>query len=154
MKSLGLPTQMWLATSKTAMPSMILMTYLGGHGSSIILYLAAMGNIPTTLYEAADLDHANWWTKLTKITWPLLKPTTLYFMTMGIIGSLQFFMRPYLMTGGGPNFATTTISFLIYQHSFEDYAFGLAAAESFILAIIIISISVIQFKYFSTDVEY
>jgi multiple sugar transport system permease protein len=154
MKSLGLPTQMWLASSRTALPSLIVMTYIGGHGSSIILYLAALGSIPKSLYEAADIDHASWLSKARNITWPLLKPTTLYMLIMGVIGSFQVFMSIYLMTSGGPNYATTTIGYLIFDHAFTEYNFGLAAAESFILGVIIVTISVIQFKYFSSDVQY
>lgn len=154
MKSLGLPTHMWLASSSTALFSLMFMTYLGGHGSAIILYLAALGNIPKSLYEAADIDHASWWSKIKNITWPLLKPTTLYLLITGIIGSFQVFMSAYLMTQGGPNFATTTIAYLIFVDAFEQFNFGLASAESFILGLIIVVISVIQFKYLSSDVEY
>lgn len=154
MKTLGLPTHMWLASSSTALFSLILMTYLGGHGSSIILYLASLGNIPKSLYEAADIDHASWWSKVKNITWPMLKPTTLYLLIMGVIDSFQVFMPSYLMTKGGPNFATTTIGYLIFQDAFDEFNFGLASAESFILGIIIVVISVIQFKYFSSDIEY
>ncbi len=73
---------------------------------------------------------------------------------MGIIGSFQVFMSIYLMTQGGPNFATTTIAYLIYVHAFEYYQFGLAAAESFALGIVIILASVFQFKLMSSDVEF
>lgn len=150
----GFENQMWLASSKTALFSLMLMTYIGGHGSGIILYLAAMGGIPKSLYEAADIDAASTWSKMKNITWPLLKPTTLYMLITGVIGSFQVFEATYVMTQGGPNFATTTIAYLIYQHAFEYYQFGKAAAEAFILGIVIITVSVLQFKYMSTDVEY
>lgn len=150
----GFDQQMWLASSDTALFSLMLMTYIGGHGSGVILYLAAMGGIPKSLYEAADIDAASAWSKLKNITWPLLKPTTLYMLITGVIGSFQVFEATYVMTQGGPNFATTTIAYLIYQHAFEYYQFGLAAAEAFILGLVIIVISVLQFKYMSSDVEY
>lgn len=154
MKGMGLPTHMWLAKSSTALFSLMFMTYLGGHGSAIILYLASLGNIPKSLYDAADIDHASWFSKVKNITWPILKPTTLYLLITGIIGSFQVFMSAYLMTQGGPNFATTTIAYLIFQNAFEEFNFGLASAESFILGAIIVGISVIQFKFLSSDVEY
>lgn len=154
MRLFGLPTQVWLASSNTALFSLMLMTYLGGHGGAIILYLASLGNIPKSLYEAADIDHASWWSKVKNITWPMLKPTTLYLLITGIIGSFQVFMPSYLMTKGGPDFATTTIGYLIFQDAFTEFDFGLASAESFVLAAIIVIISVIQFKYLSSDVEY
>ncbi|OLN21925.1 spermidine/putrescine ABC transporter permease [Domibacillus antri] len=150
----GLDSVMWLANPDTALFSLILMTYLGAHGAGILLYLAAMGGIPKSLYEAADIDHAGWWSKLKNITWPLLKPTTLYLLVMGIISSFQVFEQAYVMTMGGPNLATTTIAYLIYDHAFQSFDFGLAAAESFVLGFIIIVISVIQFKFMSTDIEY
>ena len=150
----GVNQQMWLASSKSALFSIMLMTYLGGNGSGVILYLAAMGGIPQSLYEAADIDAASWWSKLKNITWPLLKPTTLYMLITGIIGSFQVFEVTYVMTQGGPNFATTTIAYLIWQHAFQYYQFGLASAEAFVLGIIIVAISVLQFKYLSSDVEY
>lgn len=151
----GLTTNInWLGTTRIALFSLMLMTYLGGHGSGIILYLASLGGIPKTIYEAADIDAASAWSKFKNITWPLLKPTTLYMFVTGIIGSFQVFMSIYLMTGGGPDHATTTIAYLIYQHAFEYFDFGHAAAESFVLAIIIVAISVLQFKYLGSDVEY
>ncbi|GIP31138.1 carbohydrate ABC transporter permease [Paenibacillus sp. J2TS4] len=150
----GIGQQMWLASSSSALFSIMLMTYIGGHGGGVILYLAAMGGIPRSLYEAAEIDAAGWWSKMKNITWPLLKPTTLYMLITGVIGSFQVFEATYVMTQGGPNFSTTTIAYLIYQHAFQYYQFGLAAAESFILGIVIIVISVLQFKYMSSDVEY
>lgn len=150
----GLDPVIWLGKSSTALFSLMLMSYLGAHGGGIILYLAAMGGIPKSLYEAADIDHASGWTKFSKITWPLLKPTTLYLAVTGVITSFQVFISVYLMTSGGPNFATTTIAYLIYQTAFQFYDFGLASAQSFVLAALIIIVSVIQFKYFSTDIEY
>ncbi|UAL48160.1 sugar ABC transporter permease [Sutcliffiella horikoshii] len=150
----GIDNIMWLGQSSTALFSIMLMSYLTGHGAGIILYLAALGGIPKSLYEAADIDHASEWSKFRNITWPLLKPTTLYLLVTGIIMSFQVFMSIYLMTQGGPNFATTTIAYLIYTHAFEYYKFGLAAAESFVLGAVIILASVIQFKVMSSDVEF
>lgn len=150
----GIDPVIWLGKSNSALFSLMLMSYLGAHGSGIILYLAAMGGIPKSLYEAADIDHAGGWAKFSKITWPLLKPTTLYLAVTGVIISFQVFISVYLMTSGGPNFATTTIAYLIYESAFVFYDFGLASAQSFVLAGLIIIVSVIQFKYFSSDIEY
>lgn len=150
----GFDNTMWLADSTTALFSLMLMTYLGAHGAGILLYLAAMGGIPKSLYEAADIDAASWFSKHKNITWPLLKPTTLYLLVTGIISSFQVFEQSYVMTQGGPDFATTTIAYLIYQHAFEAFNFGLAAAESFVLGFIIVIISVLQFKMMASDVEF
>lgn len=150
----GLDPVIWLGKSNTALFSLILMNWLGSHGAGMILYLAAMGGIPKSLYEAADIDHASGWTKFWRITWPLMKPTTLYLLVTGVITSFQVFISVYLMTQGGPNFATTTIAYLIYDTAFKFYEFGMASAQSFVLAALIVAVSVIQFKYFSSDVEY
>ncbi len=144
----------WLGKVDTALLSLMFLTFLGGHGSGLILYLASLGGIPKTIYEAADIDAASTWSKFRNITWPLLKPTTLYMLVINVIGSFQVFMSAYLMTSGGPDHATTTIAYLIYQDAFEYFEFGVAAAESFILALIIVAISVLQFKYMGSDVEY
>lgn len=150
----GIPNINWLGKENIALFSLMLMTYLGGHGSGVILYLASLGSIPSTFYEAADIDGANGWAKFINITWPLLKPTTLYMLVVSTIGAAQSFMQAYLLTSGGPNHATTTIGYLIYQDAFEYFDFGLAAAESFVLALLIAGLSIIQFKYMSSDVEY
>lgn len=150
----GFPNINWLGRMDTALFSLMLMTYIGGHGSGIILYLASLGGIPKTIYEAAEIDAAGTWSKFRNITWPLLKPITLYMLITGIIGSSQAFMTAYLMTSGGPNHATTTIAYLIWQDAFEYFDFGVAAAESFVLALIIVGLSVLQFKYLGSDVEY
>lgn len=132
----------------------MLIPILAGHGGGVILYLAAMGNIPKSLYEAADIDAAGAWSKLRNVTWPLLKPTTLYVVITGTIGAFQVFELVYLLTRGGPNLATMTLVYQIYLTAFQQYSFGLAAAQSFILAAIIVALALLQFRLLSTNVEY
>lgn len=144
----------WLGESMTALPSLMFMAVAGGGGSAIILYLAAMGGIPESLYEAARIDGANKWTEFRRITLPLLKPTTLYLAVMGTIGSFQVFTSIYMMTRGGPNFATTTIVYRIYQTAFEFLKLGRASAMALVLALVIITISALQFKFLGSEVEY
>jgi multiple sugar transport system permease protein len=152
--TLGLPTRFWLNDPATAMPSLIGMNLVSGHGAGVILYLAALGGIPRTLYEAADIDAASPWSKLRNVTWPLLKPTTLYVLVLGMISSFQVFGPIYVMTQGGPNFATITLYYYTYTTFFQMAQFGLAAAQAFVLCAIIIVLSVLQYRLFSTDVEY
>lgn len=151
---MGLPPVSWLGESRTALPSLMFMAVAGGGGSAIILFLAAMGGIPDSLYEAARIDGASRWTEFWRITLPLLKPTTLYLVVMGTIGSFQVFTSIYMMTRGGPNFATTTIVYRIYQTAFEFLKLGRASAMALILAVIIIAVSAVQFKLLGTEVEY
>ena len=152
--TLGLPVRFWLNDPATAMPSLIAINLVSGHGAGVILYLAALGGIPRSLYEAADIDAASRWSKFRNVTWPLLKPTTLYVLILGIIGSFQVFGLIYVMTQGGPNFATITLYYYTYTTFFQQAQFGLAAAQAFVLSAIIIVLSVIQYRIFSTDVEY
>ena len=150
----GIDNIIWLGTSKTALFSLMLMTYLGSHGPAIVLYMAAMGGIPDSLYEAADIDGASKWAKMRYFTLPLLKPTSLYLLVTGIISSFQVWNNVYLMTSGGPNFATTTLAYYIYNTAFHYFDFGRASAMSFLLAIIIVVTSLVQYKYLSSNVEY
>jgi multiple sugar transport system permease protein len=156
----GAPMQLWIKDPRTtlgisnALWSMTLIPILGGHGGGVILYLAAMGNIPKTLYEAADIDAASAWAKFARITWPLLKPTTLFVLITSTIGSFQVFEFVYLLTRGGPNFGTITVVYQIYVEAFERYQFGMASAQAFLLAALIVSLSLIQFRLLRSDVEY
>ncbi|RTE03563.1 carbohydrate ABC transporter permease [Paenibacillus whitsoniae] len=150
----GFSNQNWLGSSSTAMFSLVLMSWLSSHGTSIIIYLAGLLGIDDTYYEAAEMDGANFFQKLWYIVVPALKPATLFLLVTGVIGSFQVFQNAYLMTGGGPNNATTMVGLLIFNNAFTFFDFGKAAAQSLVLAVIIACISVIQFKYAGKDVEY
>lgn len=150
----GLENQNWLGSSNTAMFSLLLMTWLGNHGKSIIIYIAALGGIPDSLFEVADMEGATFFKKIRYIVLPLLKPTTLFLAVTGVIGSFQVFMNAYLMTSGGPDNATTMIGLLIFRNAFTYFEFGVASAQALVLTVIIVAISVIQFKYLGDDVEY
>lgn len=150
----GVPEIGWLQDPTVALWSIILTELVIVPGSGVILYSAAMGGIPTTLYEAAAIDGATrlkqWW----YVTVPLVKATTLYLLVVFTIGSFQVFTKVNIMTDGGPGNATQVIVKLIYDAAFRDADFGLASAMAMVLFIIIGAISVIQFRYFSSSVEY
>lgn len=150
----GVHNQNWLGTSDTSMFSLVLMSWLSSHGTSIIIYLAALLGIDDSYYEAAELDGANFLQKLRYIVIPFLKPTTLFLLVTGVIGSFQVFQNAFLMTGGGPDNATTMVGLLIFNNAFKYFEFGEAAAQSLILTVIIATIALIQFKAFGKDVEY
>jgi multiple sugar transport system permease protein len=150
----GMNNQNWLGTSATAMFSLVLMSWLSSHGTAIIIYLAGLLGIDDSYYEAAELDGANFLQKIWHIVVPGLKPATLFLLVTGVIGSFQVFQNAYLMTGGGPDNATTMVGLLIFNNAFTYFEFGKAAAQSLILAAIIAGISIIQFKYAGKDVEY
>lgn len=150
----GIDNQNWLGSSKTSMLSLLLMSWFSGHGTSIIIYIAALLGIPNSYFEAADLDGATVLNKLRYIVVPLLKPTTLFLLVTGIIGSFQVFMNAYMMTGGGPDNATTMVGLLIFNNAFIYSDFGKAAAQSLVLAAMIAVISVFQFKFLGDDIQY
>lgn len=143
---LGIPPQDWLNQSDTALWALIIMSVLIPPGVGIIMYLAAMGSIPETLYESAKIDGANAFQRWWRITVPLLKPTTLYLMMLSLIGSFQVFIQVILMTGGGPGDATETIVHLIYKTAFRDLEFGLASAQAVVLFIITLIFGVVQYR--------
>lgn len=153
-KLFGISNQNWLGSSSTAMFSMILMALLSGHGTNIIIYLAALLGVPDSFFEAADLDGATFFQKLHYIVIPLVKPTTLFLLVTGIIGSFQVFMNAYMMTGGGPDNNTTMIGLLIFNNAFKYSDYGLACAQALILTVVIAAVSMLQFKLMGEDVEY
>ena len=151
---LRLPTQNWLSSSKTSMISLMFMALMSGQGSNIIFYIAALLGIDNSYFEAAELDGATFMQKVRYIVFPLVKPTTLFLLVTGVIGSFQVFMNAFMMTGGGPDNSTTMIGLLIYKNAFEYSKYGLACAQAILLAIVIAIISLVQFKMMGVDVEY
>ena len=151
---LRLPTQNWLSSSKTSMISLMFMALMSGQGSNIIIYIAALLGIDNSYFEAAELDGATFMQKVRYIVIPLVKPTTLFLLVTGVIGSFQVFMNAFMMTGGGPDNSTTMIGLLIYKNAFEYSKYGLACAQAILLAIVIAIISLVQFKMMGVDVEY
>ncbi len=151
---LHIPTQNWLSSTKTSMLSLIIMALLSSHGTSIITYIAALHGIDNSYFEAAELDGASFMQKVRLIVWPLVKPTTLFLLVTGVIGSFQVFMNAFMMTGGGPDNSTTMIGLLIYNNAFVYAKYGLACAQAILLAIVIAIVSLIQFKLMGVDVEY
>lgn len=150
----GASSQNWLSSSKTAMLSLIIMALLSSHGSNIIIYMAALHGIDNTYFEAAEMDGASFMQKIRYIVFPLCKPTTLFLLVTGIIGSFQVFMNAYMMTGGGPDSNTTMVGLLIFNNAFTYGKYGLACAQAIMLAIVIAFLTMLQFKVMGDDVEY
>jgi multiple sugar transport system permease protein len=152
--SVGLPRVTWLGGTTTALPSLALVVLTWILGQPIILFLAALGNIPTELLEAALIDGANAWQQFWKVTFPLLLPTTLFVLVTQTIGVFQVFVVVLLMTRGGPAYATMTIVFDIWQTAFDFYHFGYASAMGVVLLLIVGAIAVIQYRFLGREVEY
>lgn len=156
LRSLGLITQniSWLGDPRFALPAIMLVLLTTSIGQPIILYVASLGNIPTALLEAAQIDGASSRQVFRHIKWPLLMPTTLYIVVISTINSFQVFSLIQLMTSGGPFYATSTVMYLLYEKAFTFYEFGYANAMGVMLAAVISIFSLIQFKAFSRDVSY
>ncbi|KON88757.1 sugar ABC transporter permease [Sporosarcina globispora] len=143
---LNLPSVPWLQDPTMAKISLIALALWRAIGLNMIIFLAALQGIPKTYYEAAQLDGANNWQQMFKITIPLLRYAIFFVSITTMIGWLQFFEEPFVMTNGGPLDSTTSVALFIYRNGFQFSNFGYAAAGSFILFIAIIIITMIQFK--------
>jgi multiple sugar transport system permease protein len=150
----GLAPVRWLADPSIALESIMLSTILTVPATGVVLFSAAMSSIPREFYEAAELDGAGpirqWW----HVTVPLIKPTSLYLVVLYTIASFEVFEKILLMTPSGVGNATQTIVFQIYQNGFVQFRYGVAAAQAFILFLMIASVAAVQFRVFRSDVEY
>lgn len=152
--SLGLPGQSWLATPQTALPTMIAITVWKDVGYAMLIYIAAIQGIPSSLYEAAGLDGATRRQSFFAITLPLLAPTTLFLAVISMISHLQDISAPYLLTNGGPANATRLFSLHVYEAAFVELNIGYASALSFLMFLIILAITFIQFRLLGRQVSY
>uniref|UniRef100_UPI0018CC3298 carbohydrate ABC transporter permease n=1 Tax=Oceanivirga salmonicida TaxID=1769291 RepID=UPI0018CC3298 len=143
----------WLGNPRTAIYAIIAILITTSVGQPIILYVAALGNVPKDLIEASKIDGANEKSVFTQIIWPMIKPTTLYIVVVTTINSFQIFALIQLLTAGGPNYATSTIMYLVYQKAIVESRFGASSAMGVLLAVIIGIISIVQFKFFSYDTD-
>ena len=141
----------WLGNEMTAIWCIILILFTTSIGQPIVLYVAALGNVVQSLIEAAEVDGATKLQVFWKIKWPQILPTTLYILVITTINSFQCFALIQLLTSGGPNNATTTIMYYIFDTAYKYQRFGYANAMGVILAIIIAIFSAIQFKVTKTD---
>lgn len=142
---LGLPAPAWLADPNWAMIGVALMTVWWTIGFNFVLYLAGLQEIPRDLYEASAMDGAGPAAQLWRITVPLLGRTTLLVTMLQILASLKVFDQIYLLTSGGPNYATRPVIEYIYDVGFTDFRTGYAAAASMLYFVVILAVSVVWF---------
>jgi multiple sugar transport system permease protein len=135
----------WLMSEEWVIPALIIMS-LWGIGGDIVIYLAGLQGIPTELYEAAEIDGANSFNKFLNITIPMMSPVLLFTLIMGIINSFQVFTQAYVMTRGGPHYASLFYVLYIYQNAFQFFSMGYASALSWILFLIILALTFLIFK--------
>ncbi|MBW7452976.1 carbohydrate ABC transporter permease [Paenibacillus sepulcri] len=135
----------WLASPVWAKPSFILMM-IWGSGTSIIIYLAGLQEIPDSLYESASIDGAGFFRRTMSITLPILSPVILFNVVMSVIHVFQWFAEPLIMTAGGPDNATLFYSLNLYRAAFQYFKMGYASAMAWILLVIAMAIILLLFK--------
>ena len=124
-------------------------------GGNMLLYLAALANVPPELTEAAQLDGASKWRVFRSVTWHQLAPTTFFIIVMGFIGGLQGgFEQARVLTAGGPAGTTTTLSYYIYNKAFVEYQMGYASAVSLVLFALIFLVTMLNWKFGNKEVSY
>lgn len=144
---LGVPPQKFLVDINQALPSIVAISLWEAFGYYMVIWLAGLQGIPSELYDAAVVDGAAGWKLHRYVTLPLLRPTAAFVVVVSTIGALQVFGSVFILTGGGPVYATTTIVYHIYQQAFSFGRFGYASGVSIFLFTIVLAITLIQFKY-------
>ncbi len=141
----GIHGPRWLFDARWVLPAFIIMS-IWGVGGSMLIYLSGLQSIPTLLYEAAAIDGANWWHKFRHVTIPMLTPVIFFNLIMGVIGSFQVFTSSYLMTNGGPGYASLFYVLYLYRCAFQFFKMGYAATLAWILLLIIGCLTLVLFK--------
>lgn len=151
---IGIDGPAWLYDMQLTMPVVILVSVLKNLGLNMVIFLAALHDVPKMYYEAATIDGASKWKMTTKITLPLISPSIFLALILTIIGSLKVFGQIYVMTGGGPGTSTYVLVYYIYQQAFKLYDFGYASAIAFILFLIIFALTLLQWQFRKRWVHY
>jgi sn-glycerol 3-phosphate transport system permease protein len=144
----------WLGSPATALPALMALTIWKESGFFMIFFLAALQQVPPSLYEAARMENAGRWLVFRRITWPLVMPTTLFVAVNALINAFRVVDQVIAMTGGGPNNATTLLLFYIFQVAFSFWDTGYAAALSTVLLSVLAIVALLQFFLLDRKVHY
>ncbi len=142
----GIPPVGWLFDQKVTLWSFVLMSLWGVGGGRMVIFLAGLQGIPEGYAEAARLDGAGPWKTFRHITLPLLSPVIFFNLILGIIGSFQVFTQAYVMTNGGPNNASLFYALYLFRNAFEYFKIGKASAMAWVLFVILLGLTLVQFK--------
>jgi multiple sugar transport system permease protein len=143
----GIKGPPWLGSTTWAMPAVILMSVWKGFGTNMLIFLAGLQGMPQEVQEAAMIDGANRWQRFWRITWPLLTPTTFFVLIISCIVSFQVFEQVFVMTDGGPAYATTVLGLFIYLNAFRYNNMGYAAAAAYVLFALTLAFTLAQFRF-------
>ena len=144
LSKIGISGPPWLASEQWALPALALMS-LWGVGQTVVIYLAGLQDVPRELLEAAELDGANAAQRLRHVTLPAISPVIFFNLIMAIIGTMQVFAIPYIMTGGGPARATYFFTMYLYDNAFQYLRMGYASAMAWVQLLIILALTGIAF---------
>jgi multiple sugar transport system permease protein len=145
--SIGIQGPGWLADPKTALTSVVMIGLWGSIGGNrMLIFLAGLQGVPEELYEAAELDGAGAWHRFWNVTFPMISPTVLFNLILGVIGALKVFTIAYAGTQGGPNYATWFYALHIYRQAFEYFRMGYGSALAWIFAFILVLFTLIQLR--------
>jgi len=144
----------WSASVDWAMPTVIMASIWKGMGYYMVIYLAALQGIPSYLYEAAEIDGANAWQRFLYVTLPMLTPATFFVSIMLTIASFKVFDLIMVMTGGGPGRATNVLVVHTYNVAFKEFRFGYSSAIAMVLFVIVLVITIVQFRMEKRWVSY
>jgi multiple sugar transport system permease protein len=150
---LHLPTSRFLASPNSALGSLILMS-LWGIGGAMVIYLAGLQGVSESLYEAAKIDGANEIQLFRYITIPMMTPTIFYTLVIGLIGAFQYFLPAYVLTAGGPLYATYFYGLMLYNTAFHFTAMGMASAMGWVLLLVIMALTLLVFRSSTSWVYY
>ncbi len=145
LKRVGLPKLDWIFGESTAMPSLILMS-AWGMGNMMVVFLAGLQSVPQHLYEALEVDGGGPWHKFRHVTLPLISPIVFFNAVMATIGALQAFTQAYLMTNGGPNYATHFLVYFLFRRAFTYGQMAQASALAWIIFGIILALTALIFR--------
>lgn len=152
-KILGQTPWQWISGPSVTMLAIMLLAIWTTTGTMMLIFLAALQDVPRQLYEAASVDGATRWQQFWKITVPMLRPTTFFVVTIGLIGCFQVFDQIYVISQGEPAGTTKTIAWIVYRNAFRDSEAGLGAAIAFVLFVIIAIFTVIQRRMVGANVK-
>ncbi len=150
----GVTLWSWISGPSVALMAIMFMNTWTTIGTMMIIFLAALQDIPGFVYEAAQIDGASAWVQFRRITVPMLRPTLFFVITLGLIGTYQVFDQIYVMSSGGPAKTTLTVAFLVYRNGFSNSQMGLGAAIAILLFIIIFALTMIQRRITGSEAEY
>ena len=146
LRQIGIPGVPWVTSSQWAIPSLVLLSLWKTVGFNFILFLAGLQNIPRHLYEAARIDGANSWNLFCYITMPMLTPTLFFAIVIALINGFQIFDSAFILTQGGPGDATRTVVMYIYENAFRFFRMGYASTIALSLFLVILTLTIIQFR--------